>query len=227
MPAEQQELYHEDARLVARVQAGESAAFRQLFVAYSPLIYRIVFRMLGDREESTDLTQEIFVKAYQRLASLHDGQAFRAWLTRLAVNMVHDRARRFKPALLSLDVGDEMDWQFPSDESDGETRILAREQTARVRAALLALSPDHRAVVVLHHLEGLPVDEIGALLRIPAGTVKSRLARARAELRRTLEATQTRRGKDRRKWFVSRWLIWLAGLKNTRWSGQRESNPHV
>jgi len=183
--------HREDAVLVARAQAGDQAAFRQLFEAYSPLVYRIAYRMLGEAEEAADLTQDIFVRAYQRLASLRDGQAFHAWITRMAVNYSHDRLRRRRPTPLSLDApppgtGDGTTWEIPAVHADVEASLLASELTAQVENALRRLSPEHRAVVVLHHLEALPVDEIAGLLDLPTGTVKSRLSRARAELKRAL-----------------------------------------
>lgn len=180
-----------DAVLVASSVAGDHGAFRQLFETYAPGVYRIACRMLGEQEEAADLTQDVFVRAYQRLASLRDGQAFHAWITRLAVNMAHDRARRAKPRPLSLDAplpgsDGSFVWEIADDAAGSEARVLSGELSARVQAALMALSAEHRIVVVLHHLEGLPVDEIGALLGVPSGTVKSRLSRARAELRQRL-----------------------------------------
>ena len=180
-----------DAALVARAQAGEQAAFRQLFEGYSPLVYRIAYRLLGDAEDAADLTQDIFVRAYQRLASLRDGQAFHAWITRMAINGCHDRLRRRRPPSLSLDApppgGDErMEWALPAEHAEVDAPLLSRELAAQVEAALQTLSLEHRTVVVLHHLESLPVEQIAGLLGVPIGTVKSRLARARAELKRVL-----------------------------------------
>ncbi len=184
--------YQDDARLVTRAAGGDQAAFRQLFEAYSPLVYRIALRMLGDQNEAADLAQDVFVRAYERLSSLRDGQAFQAWITRLAVNMAHDRSRRRRPATLSLDApppgmdtGGE--WHLAAADAGNDAGVLSAELSARVQAALLTLSAEHRIVVVLHHLEEMAVDEIAQLLRVPPGTVKSRLSRARADLRRKLE----------------------------------------
>ena len=182
----------DDVRLVDRATAGDRAAFHQLYTAYAPLVYRIAYRMLGHADDAADLTQDIFVRAFQRLGSLRDGQAFQAWLTRLAMNMAHDALRRRRPPFFSLDAAppglpEEAEWQLADPHPGSADVILSAELTARVQQALLALSPDHRAVVVLHHLEAMPVEEIADVLHIPIGTVKSRLSRARAELRRRLE----------------------------------------
>ena len=191
MDASRSDQHAEDARLVARATAGDQGAFRQLFEAYSPLIFRIVQRMVDDREDAAEVTQDVFVRAFQRLGSLRDGQAFYAWITRLAVNMAHDHLRRRRPPALSLNapppgMDESAEWQLPSDDPDSEERLLAGELSEHVQRALLALSPDHRIVVVLHHLEAMPVEKIAEILRVPEGTVKSRLSRARVELRRLL-----------------------------------------
>ena len=191
MPEAANSTYLDDARLVTRSVAGDHGAYRQLFEAYSPLIYRICSRMIGDPEEAADLTQDIFVRAYERLASLRDPQAFHAWITRLAANMAHDKARRAKPRLFSLDApppGQEegMEWQLADSGGSTDAGMMAEERTTMIQSALQSLSSEHRIVVVLHHLENMPVEEIGNLLKIPTGTVKSRLARARAELRKVL-----------------------------------------
>lgn len=186
----------DNIRLVERSRHGDHGAFRQLFEAYSPLVYRIVYRMIGSPDDAADLTQDVFVRAYERLHTLKDGQAFHVWITKLSVNMVRDHLRRKRLDILSLNAAppgcDEgTEWQIPDHAPDQDTRVITAEQTARIQQALLKLSPDHRMVVILHHLEGMPVEDISTTLQIPTGTVKSRLARARAELRRQLDAYLT------------------------------------
>jgi len=190
MPVEHD--YQDDKRLISRSLAGDRGAFRQLFEHYAPVVYRVVYRMLGNEDDAADLTQDIFVRVFERLHTIRDGQAFQAWVTRMAVNLAHDCLRRKPRVPLSLDaplpgVDGEQEWQIADEAPDQVDRLLGDERAARVQAALSALSHEHRAVVVLHHLEGMAVEEIGQVLGIPAGTVKSRLARARAELRRRLE----------------------------------------
>ncbi len=179
-------------RLVERSRQGDHGAFRQLFEAYSPFVYRLVYRMVGSPDDAADLTQDVFVRAYERLHTLKDGQAFHAWITRLAVNVTHDKARRKQLNTLSLDAPppgceEGSEWQIAADTPDHDAGMLSAELAARVQQALLTLSPDHRAVVILHHLEGMAVEEIANTVGVPTGTVKSRLARARAELKRKLE----------------------------------------
>ncbi len=179
-----------DAPLVARAQSGDQGAFRQLFEAYLPLVHRIASRLADTPEEAADLTQDIFVRAWERLDSVRDGQAFQAWLTRLAVNLTCDAARRRRPRPLSLEAlaDDEgkAGWEACDPSQGCEQRLLEEELTARLQRALRALSPEHRAVILLHHLEGQPVEALAHHLGLPIGTIKSRLARARAELREQL-----------------------------------------
>ncbi len=184
--------YADDKRLISRSLAGDRSAFRQLFELYAPLVYRVVYRMVGHEDDAADLTQEVFVRAFERLHTIRDGQAFQAWLTRMAVNQAHDHARRKRLPTLSLQAAppgaeEGTEWQLSDDAPSQDARLLSGELAAHVQQALLALSREHRAVVILHHLEGLDVEQIGRTLGIPAGTVKSRLSRARAELRRRLE----------------------------------------
>jgi len=184
------DFHQDDARLVARAQAGDQAAFRQLFENYGQTVYRLTARMAGE-DEAADLTQEVFVRAYQRLGSLRDGQAFHAWITRLAINIVHDALRRRKPQTFSLDAAppgteEGTEWSLASKAPTTEDQMLSGELSTHLRTALESLSPDHRAVIVLHHLEEMPVERIAEILKVPIGTVKSRLARARAELKRLL-----------------------------------------
>ena len=183
--------YRDDERLVERARDGDHGAFRQLFEHYAPLVYRVAYRMLGKEEDAADLTQEVFIRAYQHLASLKHGVAFQAWITRLAVNMAHDISRRRRPDTLSLDgappgSAEGGEWQLAAETPDYVTHVLTQELSLQVQQALLTLSPDHRIVVVLHHLEGMAVEDIARTIGVPAGTVKSRLARARAELKRKL-----------------------------------------
>jgi len=156
------------------------------------MVYRVVYRMVDNEDDAADLTQDVFVRAYERLHTIRDGQAFQAWITRMAINLTHDKSRRRRVTPLSLDspppgTGEGMEWQLSDNTPNHDARLLAGELSMQVQQALSALSHEHQAVVILHHLEGMEVEEISRTLGIPTGTVKSRLSRARAELRRRLE----------------------------------------
>lgn len=189
----QQTHYQEDEGLVDRARYGDHGAFRQLFERYSPLVYRVAYRMVGSPDDAADITQDVFVRAFERLVTLKNGQAFQAWITRLTVNIVRDTKRRRRLDTTSLDAPlneyeDAVEWSLPSSDPPVDQRMLTHELSEQIQTALLQLSPEHRAVIILHHLENIPVEEIGTTLQLPVGTVKSRLARARAELRRRLDS---------------------------------------
>ncbi|HEY3376505.1 MAG TPA: sigma-70 family RNA polymerase sigma factor [Armatimonadota bacterium] len=186
-------LYSEDEGLVDRARYGDHGAFRQLFDRHSPLVYRVAYRMVGHPEDAADLTQDVFVRAYERLSTLQHGQAFQAWVTRLTVNMVRDHQRRRRIDTTPWDISspeaeEVIERSLPSSDPPLDQRLMTHELSQQIQDALLRLSPEHRAVIILHHLENVPVEDMSATLQVPVGTIKSRLARARAELRRRLES---------------------------------------
>jgi len=184
--------YREDLALVRKAQSGRLDAYEALFARYQGRIYNIICGMVSNPEDAADLTQETFVKAYRALGSLRDGQAFYAWLCRIAINLCRN-FRRGGPAMppISLDEGMWMDGErVPlevADSSHEPSRIAEVHATAdAVRRAIATLTPDHQEVVVMHHLEGLPLDHIARVVGVPIGTVKSRLSRGRDCLKRAL-----------------------------------------
>lgn len=167
------------ATLVVRARSGERSAARALFDQFHTGLFAYLLHLTGERERAVELTQETFVRALSQLPRLRDPQAFVAWLYRIARNLVRDADSR--PRTESLD---ELD---PPDPRAGvEAQVLAAARQRAVDAAIAALSPEHREVVVLHHLQGLDVAAIATIAGCREGTVKSRLARAREVLRRRL-----------------------------------------
>jgi RNA polymerase sigma-70 factor (ECF subfamily) len=154
-------------------------------------IYGAVYRMVRDAETARDLAQETFVKAYVKLESFEGGSAFGTWLYAIAVNQVRGEMRkrsaqkRHDPA--SLDALREAADVDPPDPSEGAAeRASMNEECVRLRAELERLDPDHREVVVLREFQDLAYEEIAEIVGVPVGTVRSRLSRARAELRARL-----------------------------------------
>jgi len=181
------------AALVGRARAGDAEALRLLYEQHQRAVYNLVYRMVGRREEAVDLTAEVFLRAFQNLRRLKTEAAFAAWLRRVAVNLCLDQAKRKSLPTVPLgETGPEEEGERrptePSHPGRGpEERLLAEELGERVRKALALLSPVHRAVILLHHLDGREVREIAAIMGCSEGTVKSRLGRARENLRRLLE----------------------------------------
>jgi RNA polymerase sigma-70 factor (ECF subfamily) len=179
--------------LIARGQKGDRAAFNALVEKYQGAAYALALRMLGDPDAAADVTQEAFFSAYRALGSFH-GSSFRAWLLRIVSNGCYDvfRARGRQPvtsleALLEHDDTSSSDARLPTtmvDPSwDPEESVLRVETVRSIESALLQLPPEQRLAVVLCDIQGMAYEEVARIMETPLGTVKSRIARARAQLR--------------------------------------------
>ncbi len=176
-----------EEKLVRQAQAGNQHAFGQLYSQYSRLIYSIVRHMVRNDEAAADLTQETFIRAWRNLPRLDEPKAFGGWLRTIALNQSRDWRRSHRPTeSLDNDDEDSAEKQW-ADESDGPAeQLVTSEQQQEIRDAIDRLGDEQRIVVLMHHLEGIPVAEIAAQLGIPLGTVLSRLARGRDALKRKL-----------------------------------------
>lgn len=181
-----------DVDLVRRTKNGDVSAFRELFDRYYKRVYNIVYRVVSDENEAADITQEVFVKVYKSIDKLKAEEAFFTWIRMVAVNLCRDYIRR-KPAVRveSLDQklevdGNELDKQVADWSNNPHKHLEKKDLQNAVQKAIKSLSDDHRTVVVLHHIEGMDIQNIADLLGSPVGTIKSRLARARDELKRKL-----------------------------------------
>jgi RNA polymerase sigma-70 factor (ECF subfamily) len=166
---------------VEAAQAGDERAFEALFRAHRDSIFSIAMHYLRDRDVAEDVTQDAFVRAWDRLPKLREPAAFGGWLRTMTVNMVRDhfRAKRDEDPL-------DDDNPLPSGEDGPDSSIEQDEQQQAVREAILGL-PDHQRVIVsMHYLEGRSVQEIMDAMDLPKGTVVSRLSRGRENLRRRL-----------------------------------------
>ncbi len=178
----------DDLRLVVRCQEGDLEAFRRLVERYEARIYTLACSILGDPEAARDAAQEAFVRAYQSLSAFRSKSAFYTWLYRIAVNVCLNKAQADdrRRDTVSLDALLESG-RITADhlfEAQAPTDSVERAQLQEaIQAALDALEPDQRAVVVLKDTEGMSQEEIAETLDCSIGTVKSRLSRARARLR--------------------------------------------
>ena len=180
-----------DQELVERAKRGDQSAFERLVLDNQNKIYSLTLRLTGDREEAADLAQEAFVKAWQGLASFQGESSFATWVYRLTTNAAIDHLRKKKrreeaARLVSLD-DEESGWAEPADWEGDPQRLLERSERGRALAQAIGRLPDwQRRALVLRELSGLSYQEIGAALDIDLGTVKSRIARARLNLRKIL-----------------------------------------
>lgn len=169
--------------LVDLARAGDAAAFESLMRSRMDAVYRLSLVILGDEADAADAAQETFVAMWRELPRLLDLDRFDAWLQRVAVNScrmsLRARGRRRIREIPMAESGAD------EDRTVG-IQAPARDDAETLRAAIRHLSLDQRAILALHHLDGRPVVEVAEILDIPAGTAKSRLFKARADLERAL-----------------------------------------
>jgi len=184
-----------EKRLIARVKKGESLAFREFVEQYQSRVYRTVISMISNREDAKDITQEVFLKAFDAMESFRGGCSINTWLYRIAVNLCIDqmRSQGSKPVMSCIDTiieketeDSKVDSYMVSPENPLGNAIWV-ETIKSVSAALEELSPEHKAIIILREVDGLSYDEIAETLEIGMGTVMSRLHYARSQLRKRLE----------------------------------------
>jgi RNA polymerase sigma-70 factor, ECF subfamily len=181
---------HDDQHLIAACRAGETEAFGVLVSRYQDRLYPTLFRLTGCADDARDLLQDAFLRALEKLERFQGESSFYTWVYRIAVNLALSGRRR-RRSLLRLspgrrDGGEVLDPADDPSACDPTAPLERAERDRIIQEALNALAPDHRAVVVMKEYDGLRYEEIGAILGIPVGTVRSRLHRARLELRERL-----------------------------------------
>src|SRR3989454_4967179 len=187
------ELTAQEAQFVSRLQANEDAAYDELVRVYSTSIYHVAYRMLGDGADASDVVQDIFLKIFRNIRGFKGEAALKTWIFKIAFSEILNRLRwwkrRHRYATLSLD--ESPNGNTPGDGvADGgptpEEVLQAKEREDAIQQALRRLSHEHRSIIVLRDIEGFSYTEIADVLGISMGTVKSRLARARADLKKSL-----------------------------------------
>jgi RNA polymerase sigma-70 factor (ECF subfamily) len=180
----------EDHRLIAECLQGDPTAFGGLVRRYQDRLFHVVFRLVGNVEDAQDVVQEAFLNAYQALEGFKGDSLFFTWLYRIAVNTAISLKRKQKVAV-RLDSGRNGQLAIepldPSETSRPGHALEQAEQEQRVQQALLKLSAEHRAVLILKDMEGQKYETMAEVLQVPIGTIRSRLHRARLELRELLE----------------------------------------
>jgi RNA polymerase sigma-70 factor, ECF subfamily len=182
-----------DIALVARTQAGDAGAFDELVVKYTPRLYGLVYNMTSNHEDANDLLQDVFSKAFRSIKGFRGKSSFYTWIHSIAVNMtinfLKKRGRRFQMSLDDVDLNIQNDKEFieltasssPVREAD------LGELQQKLNEAMLKLSPEHRAVVSMFDIQGMPHAEISKILGTSEGTVRSRLFYAHRQLQAYLE----------------------------------------
>jgi RNA polymerase sigma-70 factor, ECF subfamily len=188
-----QGLSAEEALFVARLQANEDAAYDELVRTYSASLFHVAYRMLGDSAEASDAVQEIFLKVFRNIGGFKGEAALKTWVFKIGFSEILNRLRwwrrRHRFATMSLDEqpnGSSAGHSVPSPSPSPEQLLQSKEQETAIQQALGRISKDHRSIIVLRDIEGFSYNEIADVLGVSIGTVKSRLARARSDLKKTL-----------------------------------------
>jgi RNA polymerase sigma-70 factor, ECF subfamily len=182
-----------EAALVTELQAGSEAAFDYLVTYYSGSVHNLVYGILGDPAEAADVTQEVFLRVFRGIRSFHRSSSLKTWLYRVTVRQALNHRRwcwRHHRQQVSIDVEDGQQNSALVLKDAKETpfeRCAAREVQATVRRALAGIPTRFRSAVILRDLEGLSYEEIGEVLGVSVGTVKSRILRGRRLLKEILD----------------------------------------
>ena len=172
----------DETELIEAALAGDSAAFGDLVRRYQDRLYNAVVHIVGCRTQAEDVVQDSFVQAYVKLATFKHNSRFYTWLYRIAVNVSISHRRRRKIEI-SVEQSREATGDEPLDTSAPPSDPLEQaERREQLQQALQLLTPEHRAIIILRHMEEFAYEEMAEILEISVGTVRSRLHRARAQL---------------------------------------------
>ena len=185
------EVSAQESQFVLRLKANEDAAYDELVRTYNSPIFHVAFRMLGDTAEASDVVQEIFIKVFRNIGGFKGEAALKTWIFRIALSEILNRLRwwksRHRSSTFSLDDQPGGNGYRVTDSGPTPDEALeSKEREFAIQQALGKLSGDHRSIVVLRDIEGFSYTEIADVLGISIGTVKSRLARARGDLKKSL-----------------------------------------
>lgn len=181
----------DERQVIRRVLDGDQEAFAELVTAYEKQVYNLCLRMCGNPEDARDLSQEAFVKAWRGLQFYQFEAAFSTWLYRLTSNVCIDFLRRKKRAPqtappLPNENGEDVEPEVADSHPDPEEQLLHRERQSQIAWAMGQLEPEFRQALTLRVIQELSYEQIAEIMELKAGTVKSRIARARWKLKKIL-----------------------------------------
>ncbi|MBR6542762.1 MAG: sigma-70 family RNA polymerase sigma factor [Anaerotignum sp.] len=175
--------------LIRRAKQGDMLAFEELILQHEKIVYNVALRMMNHSEDARDISQEVFLKAYRNLANFDERSAFSTWLYRITHNTCIDEMRKRKGKQnysLEEELENEdgsMQRQIADEGDTPEESLLREEQKSEILQALDTLSEEHKAAIILRDVKGLSYEEISEILELSLGTVKSRISRARNQLK--------------------------------------------
>ena len=182
----------DDLKIIESCLLGNTQVFSRLIDNYKNMVYNLAYRMSNNSHEAEDISQEAFLRAYQSLARFNPSYKFSTWLFQITLNIIRDRFKKKELNYVSLDAPIETDdsefYPQPADSINNPEQIIAQKEDAQaIQQAILSLPLKYREVIVLRHLQDLSYIEIANILKLPPGTVKIRLYRAREQLKKILE----------------------------------------
>lgn len=182
----------DNSELIQQAIEGNEEAYKQLLENYRGAIFNLLFKMVHNKEETEDLVQEAFIKAFKALPSFNEEYAFSTWLYKIAVNncIDHMRKKRLKTYSINKPVQSkdgEIERDFPDTSMSPDKEILTAERANLISTAIDELPENYRIAIVLRHSDEKSYEEIAEILEIPLGTVKARIFRAREMLKKKLK----------------------------------------
>lgn len=198
-----------DLQLVEGCLTGNETAWREIVMRYQKLVYNIAYRFTGRFDRAEDLTQEVFIKVHRSMGKFHQERGeLRSWITVMARNHLIDHVRKEKKGWTQSGGSEELDrLDYKPAEAGPERQLEKQEQIRFVHDCLRELTPDLRTAMVMRDIEGLSYEEVATALRVPLGTVKSRINRARIDLARIMNMR-------RLKLFPDKNVIHVEGSEN-------------
>ena len=175
--------------LIRKAKQGDMLAFEELILKHEKIVYNLALRMMNHSEDAMDISQEVFLKAYRSLTNFDERSAFSTWLYRITHNTCIDEIRKRKGKQtysLEEDLESEdgsMQRQVADDGDTPEESLMRKEEKSEILHALDTLSEEHKAAIILRDVKGMSYEEIAEILELSLGTVKSRINRARNQLK--------------------------------------------
>ncbi|MCA9734384.1 MAG: sigma-70 family RNA polymerase sigma factor [Deferribacteres bacterium] len=181
-----------DSSVIASALAGDQEAYTQILDRYRGPLYHMLYKMVHNKEEAEDLTQEAFMKAFRALSSFNEEYAFSTWLYKIAANNCIDYLRKKRLQTFSYNKpvpskDGEVQREYPDEEEATDKNMLAIEKTRMINLAIEDLPAKYKQAIELRHKEEMSYEDIAEMLDIPLGTVKARIFRAREMLKRRLK----------------------------------------
>lgn len=185
----------DDLKIIESCLLGNTKVFSQLIDTYKDMVYNLAYRMNNNSQEAEDISQEAFLRAFQSLAHFNPSYKFSTWLYQITLNIIRDRFKKKELNYVSLDSPVETDdsefYPQPADFTNNPEQIIAQQENVQaIQQAILSLPLKYREIIVLRHLQDLSYIEISNILKLPAGTVKVHLYRAREQLKKILETSR-------------------------------------